>query len=411
MTDSHFVESAEFLLAQAKNAGFDVAAAALARWHRTGLLPRPRTRSLGRGRGTQTLYPEGTAAQLLALCKLHSNFRSLEYVGWHLWLQNHSVAEKYWVPRFRNAARDFDDARNKVRTCLFPDGTTVPSEQGLKELLSIGQGKITDPITRRMRKRVRTRRRDRKLETASNSDYRDHADEDFVIAMRTILDVALGQFRGWDSPQDRDRTNQWVQQQVILRALGLHRAREIQLPRIGPLLRGDIQPTLIKLSQRLAAPLQDVLAAATVEEIVAARDEWRTLLVMWDAMGDLLERIFGKHAFGFKNAGQFLRDLDPPHQAMAILLWHRFRTGYGEQDRISEIVKLAPAAAAAVQASSRLDALQTANPDIRKLLEPNRIRGALRNPKKMKSLTADLREILTKQQPDPSGESDVPSKS
>lgn len=230
--------------------------------------------------------------------------------------------------------------------------------------------------------------------------------------MRTILDVALGRFRDWQVATDRDGTNRWLQRQIMDRALGLHRAREIQLPSIGPLLRGDIAPTLAKISQLLRTPLENIFAAAGDADIDIARDELRTLLVMLDTMGDVLERIFGKHAFGFKNAGQFLRDLDRRSQAKLILLWHRYRTGSGEQARISEIAQLATATAAAVDASRRLDALQDRLPEFREPLAPKRIRGALRNPKKMELVTAELRDLTEKHQHDrPPGEGDAPGKS
>jgi len=85
------LEGARDLLAAASEAGFVVSEAQLARWHRAGLLPRPRQLSLGRGKGTVTAYPSGTALQLLALCRIRVNDRSLARAGFRLWWEGYAV--------------------------------------------------------------------------------------------------------------------------------------------------------------------------------------------------------------------------------------------------------------------------------------------------------------------------------
>lgn len=71
--------------------GNKVSAAQLARWHRAGLLPRPRQQPLGRGLGTATLYPSGTSAQLVALCQIREEERRLDRVAFRLWWEGFSV--------------------------------------------------------------------------------------------------------------------------------------------------------------------------------------------------------------------------------------------------------------------------------------------------------------------------------
>src|SRR5215207_5229172 len=85
-------ESREELLSLARSSGFDLSEPQLARWHRAGLLPRPTQRPLGRGHGTQTVYPPGTEGQLLALCGVHAEVRSLDRVAWHLWWAGYDVS-------------------------------------------------------------------------------------------------------------------------------------------------------------------------------------------------------------------------------------------------------------------------------------------------------------------------------
>lgn len=64
--------------------GFALTKTQLARWHRAGLLPQPRQRGLGRGKGTSSIYPNGTGNQLRALLEIHARERRLPFVAWKL---------------------------------------------------------------------------------------------------------------------------------------------------------------------------------------------------------------------------------------------------------------------------------------------------------------------------------------
>src|SRR5260370_42014632 len=70
-------ETAETLITSMQAHGFTVTRPELARWHRAGLLPRPERHSLGRGRGMISIYPHGTADQLLALCRINRSEKRL----------------------------------------------------------------------------------------------------------------------------------------------------------------------------------------------------------------------------------------------------------------------------------------------------------------------------------------------
>ena len=84
-------ESREHVIAYASGLGYPVTPAQLARWHRAGLLPRPSQRPLGRGRGTMTTYPLGTAAQVVALCQIRDDERRLDRVAFRLWWAGFTV--------------------------------------------------------------------------------------------------------------------------------------------------------------------------------------------------------------------------------------------------------------------------------------------------------------------------------
>lgn len=84
-------ESRDDLIKSAASLGYAITAAQLARWHRAGLLPRPNQRSLGRGRGTETVYPAGTSVQLVALCHMREGERRLDRLAFGLWWDGFTV--------------------------------------------------------------------------------------------------------------------------------------------------------------------------------------------------------------------------------------------------------------------------------------------------------------------------------
>ena len=67
--------------------GYDVTRHQLVRWHKRGLLPRPRRHAKGRGQGSEARYPAYTAAQTLTILLLKQDLpRDLNSVGWYLWV-------------------------------------------------------------------------------------------------------------------------------------------------------------------------------------------------------------------------------------------------------------------------------------------------------------------------------------
>ncbi len=66
----------------------------LSRWHRIGLLPKPKRRSLGKGHGTEeAIYPSQTADQLLHLLELRKekHERRHLHLAWYQWWDGYDV--------------------------------------------------------------------------------------------------------------------------------------------------------------------------------------------------------------------------------------------------------------------------------------------------------------------------------
>ena len=84
-------ETNEALLTLAQQYGYMVSPTQLVRWHRAGLLPRPRQLPLKGTRGTYSLYPSGTSEQLLLLCEFRTTERRFSHLAWQLWLVGYPV--------------------------------------------------------------------------------------------------------------------------------------------------------------------------------------------------------------------------------------------------------------------------------------------------------------------------------
>lgn len=75
----------------------------LERWRLKRLLPKTSQVGKGRGGGSETRYPIGTANQALAIVELLSVKEKLSFVGWQLWMRGFNVDERYWKPEIDDA--------------------------------------------------------------------------------------------------------------------------------------------------------------------------------------------------------------------------------------------------------------------------------------------------------------------
>lgn len=74
-------ESGQEVQKAVRATGFTISRTQLAR-HRAGLIGAPKVRRLSYGRGTASLYPPGTAEQLIRTLEVGRKGESLDDVGW-----------------------------------------------------------------------------------------------------------------------------------------------------------------------------------------------------------------------------------------------------------------------------------------------------------------------------------------
>src|SRR5438445_8607665 len=106
MSETRPAETVEELLKHAAAGGYRVSRSKLHSYQRAGLLPRPRQRGLGRGRGTEVLYPAGSAKQLIALRLALEDRRSFRIAGLQLWWDGYDVAPRLIMPVLTTAVEE-----------------------------------------------------------------------------------------------------------------------------------------------------------------------------------------------------------------------------------------------------------------------------------------------------------------
>jgi len=241
-------ENAEFLLAAARQAGFQITVAQLHRWQREGLIPRPRQRGLGRARGSESLYPAGAARQVVRLCELRRHHRSLRAAAWPLWWEGFRIPEsqvRKWFSQ-QLAVLDFFSAELRA-SADRPDSDDARDFPLVDELKD---GRITDPVVSRMRSRTGR------------------------AAFPTLVHILLKTGSGVvDRMQDDDAA-------IVERGMRLDPGdAEVLLPRIA----STMEP--IRLRQ--------VLESSALADLEAARDELRAVVEQLDALGAGLSAVVG----------------------------------------------------------------------------------------------------------------------
>jgi hypothetical protein len=363
MSNEGWIEAETFVNLTRAN-GYEIGRGQLARWHRAGLLPKPKTAPRPQGRGTRTLYPPGSDVQLLALCVARGRGIPYPRLAWRLWWQGFAV-DFTLVRRFTiGAAQTFDRERGELRLLLAdPDGLFDLSEEAAEVRLPGGS-------MRRARKRVG---RDR-----------------FSTVVRVMMEIAAGTFTGYSEDWSSGSPSTAEEQALVEKALGFKRGRTDRVAAADPWLQGDTGVDLAKLSSALAAVSAAEIAAAVDEDRLAvARDFLRELTATLGALADLGEAQRSRGAFGapaFRDLGR-LHDRD---QALMVTLLAASPAGALD---IDESWTEAFAAFDRGQHSyTLLQDLAREVPELSDLLTPKRLGLAQRSPAHAARHEARLRE-------------------
>lgn len=298
-------ETADELITRMQEHEFTVTKPELARWHRAGLLPRPERHSLGRGRGTVSVYPPGTVDQLHALCLFHRSEKRLPYVAWHLWWVGYDVPIHYARQLLEQAAAAWHRAIGELQ--YLQEHPEMMTEQIERTRIMRFPFK---PLTQ-ARKRV--------------------GRKDFPTFIGVLVRIASGAFEGYViDPQTGTDAHERA---LVEKAFGLRRARTERLAGAKPWLAGEDISKAFKICSALLRehPPGNDLETAQDVDLLNARDEVRSFLTFMESLSTTLDSLLGQGALGFSVFADVVRALGPRDQAMMLLFWMMFRSwGLGE---------------------------------------------------------------------------------
>jgi hypothetical protein len=254
-------ESSKQLLALAQEHGYSVSVTQLARWHRVGILPRPKQQSLGRDQGTQSLYPVGTGEQLLLLCKLHRQERLLAHLAWQIWWEGYPVDLQLITEILQQTAarlserigsfsmlKQFEQATN--------DKAPEEAEQVLDFIEQFANADLDYKPLRRIRKRL--------------------GKEQFTTFIRMLIDIASGTFQGHSTTYDRREV--LIELRILAKGLGQNEPFLKDDANIEHFIENILVPLLQEASLWLQVlPWEQALQVATKFDLLQARDEIRVM--------------------------------------------------------------------------------------------------------------------------------------
>jgi hypothetical protein len=318
-------ETREQLLAAAKAARHPVSASQLGRLYRAGLIPAPQIRALGRGRGTESRYPSGTAARLVRVMEIHTRERRLAHTGWRLWWEDGGAIPPPARKLLTRVARSVDEERDRLAALLAGDEAGTPAAVAEMDQLyaDAENDRVRGPLGEARRNVGRER---------------------FATVVRVIAQVGAGRFaaRDFDGyPDDAGR--------LVDRALGLERARTDRRAGSVPWLASETGVDLAMLSEIVASRSLLDVAENNDSQLDLARVEIQSLIGVVTAVAPLLERLHGRGAFGLGMMSRLFGVRNPSSQALILLGWLALRSNDAFRAGLDQITAVAPQATATAQ--------------------------------------------------------------
>jgi hypothetical protein len=273
-------------------------------FHRRQLLPRPQRVHLGCGRGTQSIYPYGTAAQLVALYRLIDRVGAdYDRLGWMVWIEGFPVGDRYW----RKPLEDASDTLTEVirRFADFDDDAQHPvmSDEAIDAFEAAPSKRARSSIEGVIRRRLH------------------HSG--FQTVLRLIFEVVIGIFTPSYAQLDRDDGDN--QKFILGRLLGIFAAkhkRQSDSPSWFSFHTDEFENILEVMAKLLAESRnQRISSVFSGREIVDARNEFIMLLASICRMETVERQIYGRSNPVFGLLALIVRDSSVSRQAFMLLIW------------------------------------------------------------------------------------------
>ena len=285
-------ETRKQLLDTAANAGYPLSPPQLGRLHRAGLIPAPEVQALGRGRGTASRFPPGSAARLVRVAKVHAKVHRLADLAWRLWWEDGGEIPPPALGALRRVAASIDAERDGLATLL--EGNEAGTSEGVAGLDKLyadaERSRLPGPLAE-LRRNV----------------GREH----FGSVVHGLGAVAAGR------PQDTAHSDEELDV-LMRRTFGFDPA---QPDREDEESHGeDGQPLdLEALAELCAAHSMTELANADDAELDQARVQARSLIAVLSAAASLFDRFGGPGTPSLGAASRLLAG-ERPHDQMLFLL-------------------------------------------------------------------------------------------
>jgi hypothetical protein len=251
-------KTASELIDVADQHGYAITRDQLERWHKQGLLPRPKRVYLVGVRGSVSYYPEGTETQLLRLCEMHQERRKLAEIRMNLWWEGYSVD---LACIRRDFVRNLTRFARALKQAMTPDRDALDlTEQAVPQVIS----KHRHPLERAVRRHL-------------NGNV-----ENTSTVLKTLLMLALdSNTPDWFADTEQsDLADEQKLERYVLRGLGLDGVvsgiDHEDAKRLGQLMRDVfLRP-------------KSVVTNATDDDLSRARDNARDLINGLTAFSSIL---------------------------------------------------------------------------------------------------------------------------
>ena len=294
-------EPRESLLAAA--ADYRLTGTRLSRLHRSGLIPRPRTRSLGRGQGRQSLYPPGTRTRLLRVLEVGQEVRGFADLAWRLWWEDGGEVPEAVRVRLRRVAEEWEIHREELAGLLAgEDAGEKKAEVEMESVYRELERERLPPRLGRMRRSV--------------------GPASFASVFRVLAEVFSGRFAGYGETEDEDEAGR---EELVERAFGIDRARSEPLADGEPWFEGSLEEDMLSLSALVDDCSLSELAEADEADLNVAREELHAFIDNVLTVTAVVSKTLGSAA-GMGMATVVFRDMRAGEQATYLIFWLMLRT-------------------------------------------------------------------------------------
>ena len=361
--------STEDLIKAAAKDGIKVSAPQIARWHRSGLLPKPkRDYSTGR-RGTVTRYPPGTLQTLLAIGRVQTGRTPMDEVSWSLWW-NGNDRELVEIRRYMEKVTiDLDGFIAKVRTAVQHGERLKGVPVSVRDSL-VGAPKLRGPLGW-----IR-----RPLSHGGRDDW------------PVVVDILLATMTG-EVPELTSN-----EKEVLTDALHQGEAFEVTMnDRLNwmPMQDGEAVTWFARFMQR---SLAERLSEISDDDLLVARDEARQLLTFGLTFGEFMTWLFRPDGLGYGFMKKVLESVfgKPDRQVFLVVMIHAFLSDDEYGDNIESFHKIYEQWGNISEGHRCLMTLADEVPGLEIILSPGAMNAAVRSSLRRGQLVQKLREFHQK---------------